>query len=44
MSRNMFWKFYFLSIDYSFKMRIKFDRMYKDCFYILTYMYIFLKK
>ena len=43
MSRNMFWKFYFLSAHlYLFKMRIKFDRMHKYCFFILTY--IFLKK
>ena len=30
MSRNMFWNFYLLI---SFKMRIKFDRMCKYCFF-----------
>ena len=32
MSRNMFWNFDLLI---SFKMRIKFDRMCKYCFFIL---------
>ena len=40
MSRNMFWKFYFLSIFIHFKMRIKFDRMHEYCFFILTYIYL----